>query len=203
MLNHGFLIDSPHQTAPPARLHPKVQTLRERLGRPPERGQLGHVLHAAQETLEPVTPAVLGAAVDAVDVDFALDGVLVLHAQAVRVDEELVDVLFRPVVEPGFAVEFVEWLLHGDLEGFAVVGRRTPRGHAAGFLVGFPVRLLAVTRAVVRVFAFGTALQVHAVFGFRFRAFVAARLACCVGHGQCSLGRYRLRSRGVLDLSRR
>ena len=101
------------------------------------------------------------AVVDAVDVAVAVEGVVVLLAHAEGVDEEGVDVLLRPGVQPGAGFEAGEGL--GDWGGQALGGREggvARRGGgggvgaggllllAAGLLVDLPVGLLAVAGAV-------------------------------------------------------
>lgn len=91
-------------------------------------------------------------------------------------------------MEPGFGVKLVEWFRNGDGEDFAGLllwllptgrGAGSSRGiRAASFLVGFPICLLAFSRAVIGDLAFGTEFQSNAVLGFCFRAGGATRLFC-------------------------
>jgi len=117
-----------------------------------------------------------GAAVEAFAL--ALQVVIVLLAHAESIDEELVDVPLRPVVEIGAVVETGEGvgnLLFDVLDfggavlrfGGLVVGGSVLCIRCANLLVSLPGRFLAFARAIERSLAF------RARFEFR-------RLGCCL-----------------------
>lgn len=162
----------------------------------------------AQEAGEAADAAGDHAAEDAVFFDVAVEGVVVFHAEPVGVDEELVRVALGAVVQPGARGEEGEGVgdhgveaLGGGVGGRGGGGEKGggSAGRCADFIVGLPVRLLAVAVAVVYGLALGASHQ--ACGGIATAGALVPHGVVSVGHGLRRAG-WRERSNEEIRIGR-
>ena len=95
-----------------------------------------------QQELPETRDAAGSAAIDGALANIALEFVVIVQLQSEGVDEKLVDILLRAVVQPGAGVKFLEWLADGGSKalGHSISGLGSgSRRRLASFLVRLPV----------------------------------------------------------------